>query len=527
MLNLATLLENSAREFPDKVAFVFREFRLTYMMVNALANQVANGLAAAGLGRGDKVALLCPNIPYFPICYYGILKAGCAVVPLNVLLREREIAYHLQDSDAKAFIAFEGTPELPLGEACRSAVAQSPQCEHFWMLTANPAGESPFEDVPTLAQMMNHHPPIFETVQTSTEDTAVILYTSGTTGHPKGAELTHSNMTMNAMVAKDLCDLRPEDISLVALPLFHSFGQSSQMNTGILSGGTMILLPRFEAAAAIQAMKEEKVTIFCGVPTMYWDFLHCPDLNPDDIQAIAGTWRLGVSGGAAMPVELLRQFEEKFGIVILEGYGLSETSPTATFNRMDRPRKVGSIGLPIWGVEIRVVDDDMNDVPVGDPGEVVIRGHNVMKGYYNRQEANQEAFRGGWFHTGDVGTIDEDGYFYIVDRTKDMIIRGGFNVYPREIEEVLMMHPAVSLAAVIGTPHDEYGEEIKAVVVLKPGKTVTEDELRAWGRKEMAAYKYPRIVEIRESLPMGPTGKILKKELRKQELAAAETKQTA
>ncbi|MDX9976341.1 MAG: AMP-binding protein, partial [FCB group bacterium] len=289
----------------------------------------------------------------------------------------------------------------------------------------------------------------------------------------------------------------------------------------VLSGGTMVLLPRFDAASVISAMIQEKVTIFCAVPTMYWDLLHHPDLKDAEIKAMAQHWRLGVSGGAAMPVELLRQFEEKFGIVILEGYGLSETSPTATFNRMDRPRKVGSIGLPVWGVQVRVVDDDMNDVPVGDPGEVVIRGHNVMKGYYKRDEANQEAFRGGWFHTGDVGKIDEDGFFYIVDRTKDMIIRGGFNVYPREIEEVLMTHPAVSLAAVIGTPHEEYGEEIKAIVVLKPGQQVTAEDLRAWGKKEMAGYKYPRFVEIRDTLPMGPTGKILKKELRKQELAQA------
>lgn len=521
MLNLATILENSAREHNDKVAFIFREFRLTYGMVNALANQVANGLAEAGLQKGDKVALMCPNIPYFPICYYGILKAGCAVVPLNVLLREREIAYHLQDSDSKALIAFEGTPELPMAEAAYKAVQKSPLCENFWMITANPAGDSPFEDVETLSAMMNHHPPIFETVQTTTEDTAVILYTSGTTGHPKGAELTHANLTMNAMIAKDLCDLNADDIALIALPLFHSFGQSSQMNTGVMSGGTMVLLPRFEPAAVIDAMIAEKVSIFCAVPTMYWDLLHHPDLQHEQIEAIAEHWRLGISGGAAMPVELLRQFEEKFGIVILEGYGLSETSPTATFNRMDRPRKVGSIGLPVWGVEVRVVDDEMNDVPVGDPGEVVIRGHNVMKGYYKKEEANHEAFRGGWFHTGDVGKIDDEGYFYIVDRTKDMIIRGGFNVYPREIEEVLMTHPAVSLAAVIGTPHEEYGEEIKAIVVLKKGRSVTAEELRAWGKKEMAGYKYPRFVEIRESLPMGPTGKILKKELRKQELAQA------
>ncbi|MBI5091720.1 MAG: long-chain fatty acid--CoA ligase [Candidatus Hydrogenedentes bacterium] len=515
MLNLASVLEDSAKEYPDKTAVVFREYRMSFAMINAFACQIAHMLREAGVERGDKVALCCPNIPYFPMAYYGILKTGAVVVPLNVLYKRREIEYNLADADAKAFLCFEGTPHLPLLEHAWPAFNDTPTCEKMWVIAASPSGPSPLPGIPTMQEDMSGRPTNFDTVQTDPDDTAVILYTSGTTGHPKGAELTHSNLVMNAIVSRDLSHGTPDDIQLVALPLFHSFGQTSQMNAGFLGGCTLVLLPRFEATEVLEAMQNESVTIFCGVPTMYWELLHQAGAGNHDIEKIGKHLRLGVSGGAAMPVELLRQFEEKFKVTILEGYGLSETSPTATFNRMDRPRKVGSIGLPVWGVEMRVVDDDMNDAPADTPGEIVIRGHNVMKAYYQNPTATEEAFRGGWFHTGDIGKKDSDGYFYIVDRSKDMIIRGGFNVYPREVEETLMTHPKISLAAVIGVPHDEYGEEVKAFIVPKEGASVTPDEIIAWAKKEMAGFKYPRCVEIRSSLPMGATGKILKTELRR------------
>ncbi|MBI4556751.1 MAG: long-chain fatty acid--CoA ligase [Candidatus Hydrogenedentes bacterium] len=514
MLNLATVLETSARDHPTKTAVVFRDIRLTFAQINQLACQVASGLCAAGIRKGDKVALTCPNIPYFPILYYGILKAGAVVVPLNVLFKRREITYHLTDSDAKAYLCFEGTETLPMGEEGLAAFREVPTCEHMWVITKDPWGKSPFAGVPSLMELTSDQPMTFDTVQTRTDDTAVILYTSGTTGRPKGAELTHANLVLNAMIARDLSKGTPEDIQLVVLPLFHSFGQSSQMNAGFLGSSTLVLLPRFAAEEVWRSFQDENVTIFCGVPTMFWDLLNCPNSHKYDIEKIAKQLRICVSGGAAMPVEVMRRFEEKFNVTILEGYGLSETSPTATCHTLDILRKPGSIGKPLWGVEVRVVDDDMKDVPLGQPGEVVIRGHNVMKGYYKRPEANDEAFRGGWFHTGDVGKMDEDGYFYIVDRTKDMIIRGGFNVYPREVEEVLMTHPRVSLAAVVGVPDEEYGEEVKAYIVPVPGATLSPDEVIAWAKKEMAAYKYPRYVEIRHTLPMNATGKILKTELR-------------
>jgi len=514
MLNLATLLEDNLRHHPAKTAVIYGSTRLSYAQVNGAANQVANGLKAAGIQKGDKVALSCLNIPYFPIVYFGILKAGATVVPLNVLLKRREIAYHLKDSDAKAYFCFQGTPQLPMGEEGWAGFNEVDSCESFWLITADPAAPSPIEGVSTLGQMMATQKPTFETVQTDALDTAVILYTSGTTGQPKGAELSHSNMVMNALSTRELMKHQNDDIELIVLPLFHSFGQTVQMNAGFLSGHTLVLLARFEPGAVFQALQDEEVTIFCGVPTMYWALLNSPDADKFDLEKISSTLRLGVSGGASLPVEVIKGVEERFNIPLLEGYGLSETSPVASFGRLDKPRKPGSIGVPIWGVEMRVVDDDGKPVPMGERGEIIMRGHNVMKGYYNRPDETAEAFKGGWFHTGDVATVDEDGYFYIVDRIKDMIIRGGFNVYPREIEEILITHPAISLAAVVGVPDEESGEEIKAFVVLKADAQATPDEIIAWSKAQMAAYKYPRFVEIRESLPMNATGKILKKDLR-------------
>ncbi len=514
MLNLAVLLEDSAREVPQRDAVVFSQTRLTYAQVNGAANQVANGLVNAGIQPGDKVAISCLNLPYFPIIYYGILKAGAVVVPLNVLLKPREIAYHLRDSDAKAYFCFEGTEQLPMGQMGYAGFQDAPNCQHFFMITANPAGPSPIAGVKTLGMFMVNQPPTFDTVATAPDDTAVILYTSGTTGQPKGAELTHSNMIMNARLADNMFPHEAHEVLLIVLPLFHSFGQTVQMNSGFYMRATLVLLARFDPDAALSAMEKENVTLFSGVPTMYWALLNHPDAHKYDLQKIAGTLRVCASGGAAMPVEVMKAFEQKFNVKILEGYGLSETSPVASFNRMDRPAKPGSVGLPVWGVDVRIVNEEDNEVGVGELGEIVIKGHNIMKGYYKRPEANEIAFRHGWFHTGDIGRKDEDGYIYIVDRVKDMIIRGGFNVYPREIEEVLLMHPAISLASVIGVPHDQYGEEVKAFVVLKADANVTAEELIAWSKENMASYKYPRLIEFRDTLPMNATGKILKTELR-------------
>jgi len=517
MLNLVTLLEDSAREYPDKTAVVCGDTRLTFRELNETACRVANGLVAAGIQAGDKVALTCENSQYFPMAYYGILKMGGVVVPLNVLLKRREIAYHLNDSDAAAYLCFEGTGAFPSAEESWSAFGKASSCRRFWLKRLDQDPGPPISDKASWENLIDGQPAVFDTVQTQADDTSVIIYTSGTTGRPKGAELTHSNMVMNAMVNRDLKSYSAQDISLVVLPLYHLFGQTVQMNATLLAGGTIVLVPRFDPAVVLQLFQDEGVTLFAGVPTMYWQLLNFPEADKFDIEKIASTLRITDSGGAPMPVEVMRRFEEKFSLKILEGYGLSETSPTVTKNMPHKPRKPGSIGVPLWGIEIRVVDEQMADVPVGETGEIVIRGHSVMKGYYNRPAETAEAFRGGWLHTGDLGKYDEDGYLYVVGRLKDMIIRSGYNVYPREIEEVLVTHPEISLAAVIGVPDARSGEEIKAFVVLESGSTLDSETIIAWAKTRLAAYKYPRLVEIVDQLPLGPTGKILKKELRKME----------
>ncbi|HQV69056.1 MAG TPA: long-chain fatty acid--CoA ligase [Thermoflexales bacterium] len=522
MLNLCQFVDNHGKLRGNREAVIFGQMRLTYAQVNAMACQVANALVGMGVQPGDKVALSCPNLPYFPVVYYGILKAGAVVVPLNVLLKSREIAYHLQDCDAKVYFAFEGTPELPMGQMAKGgfdeAQAAGAPVQHLVLMTANPAAPSPIEGIKTLGQLIGAQKPVFETVLRSETDTAVILYTSGTTGKAKGAELTHSNMITNAILSRDLhgaAILGVENpTSLITLPLFHSFGQTCQMNAMMYHGGRIVVVPRFDPATVLDLFVKEKVTVFSGVPTMYWALINYVKASGYDVSKVKESLRLCSSGGAAIPVEVLKGFEALFSVTILEGYGLSETSPVATFNQIDLPRKVGSIGLPVWGSEVRVVDDQGNNCAVDVPGEVIIRGSNVMRGYYKKPEATAEAMRGGWFHTGDVARMDAEGYLFIMDRKKDMIIRGGFNVYPREIEEVLVTHPQVSLAAVIGLPDQRLGEEIKAYVVRKPGATVTEEELMAWCKNTMADYKYPRHIEFRDALPMNATGKILKRELR-------------
>jgi long-chain acyl-CoA synthetase len=515
VLNLSMMLEDSARAVPDRDAIVCGERRLDYKSVNAAACQVANLLVSIGIEPGDHVALTCPNLPYFPIVYYGILKAGAVVVPLNVLLKGREVAYHLDDSDAKAYFCFEGTAELPMGAEGWQGFTETPGCERFFLITADPAASSHIEGAPTFGSAVADQPSTFSTRLTEPTDTAVILYTSGTTGRPKGAELTHTNMVLNAMSNLRLHGQsdRGYDVHLVTLPLFHSFGQTVQMNAGLSDGSTLVLLPRFDASAALGLMQSEDITFFAGVPTMYWGLLGA--LSDDvDVERIAGNLRVALSGGSALPVEISKEMRERFRVVVKEGYGLSETSPVATFNPPGREPKPGSIGVPIWGVEVKLIDPEWQEVTGTDEvGEIAIRGYNIMKGYYKRSDATAEVMKDGWFRSGDLARRDEDGFYYIVDRAKDMIIRGGFNVYPREIEEVLMTHPAVSLAAVVGVPHERHGEEIKAYVIRAAGADATEDDLVGWCREHMAAYKYPRTVEFRPELPMTATGKILKRQL--------------
>jgi long-chain acyl-CoA synthetase len=523
--NLATLLEDSAATHPDRTAIVLNDTRLSYAEVDSFANMVANLLVSRGIAPGDKVALSCPNLPYFTVVYFGILKAGATVVPLNVLLKAREVGYHLADSEAKAYFCFQGTPELPIGEAGYAGFSDTEGCEHFFLITADLGAASPIEGTPerpveTMGQAMAGQSAEFETVATDEDDTAVILYTSGTTGQPKGAELRHRNMRDNALLGEPLfgADSAKPDTYLCVLPLFHSFGQTVCQNGAFAYGGTVVMLPRFEAHAALELMLKERITFFAGVPTMYWGLLGALE-DGVDVSALAENLRVAVAGGSALPVEVHKEFDKRFGVTILEGYGLSETSPVASFSPYGQPARPGSIGLPVPGAEMKLIAPpdgrgEWNDVEgANEIGEIAIKGHNVMKGYYNRPDATAEVIHDDWFRSGDLARRDEDGWYYIVDRSKDMIIRGGYNVYPREIEEVLMTHPDVSLAAVIGVPDESHGEEIKAVVILKDGAELTEDGLIAWSKEQMANYKYPRRVEFVTSLPMTSTGKILKREL--------------
>jgi long-chain acyl-CoA synthetase len=519
-LNLASIVSHHARLSPDREAVVWDNIRLTFGELGRLSDRVANALTAMGIGYNDKVALSCPNLPLFPIVYYGIMKAGAAVVPLNVLFRPREVAYHLEDSDAKAVFVFEGTDDLRLAQTVKDGFDRVPSCEHLVVMTKDLFGNSPLPQHPTLTQITFDQAETFEMYPTRPDDTCAILYTSGTTGQPKGAELTHLNLMSNVtttwqthLPVLDFTD-GLQKTCLITLPLFHTTGQTVQMNTNLYGGNRIVLLPRFDPKSVLDTMVDEKVNFWIGVPTMYWGLLKYVDETGYDISRIADNMKVCTSGGAPMPVEVMKEFQTRFGVRVREGYGLSETSPLATFNDFAMPSKPGAVGQPIFGVDVRCFDDDDNEVKRGERGEVVIRGPNVMKGYYKRPEATAEAFRSGWFHTGDIGIMDDDGYLSIVDRKKDMILRGGYNIYPRELEEVIITHPSVSLCAVIGVPCERLGEEVKAFVVLKQGCELTPEEFIVWCRSQFAANKYPRHVEFRTDLPIGGTGKIFKRALR-------------
>jgi long-chain acyl-CoA synthetase len=492
MTNLALNLIKAARMYGDKAAVRLDGDVLSYAALDEASARLAGLLRARGVAPGDRVGIMLPNVPEFAIVYYGVLRGGGTVVPMNPLLREREVEYYIADSGARVlFVWHQVTDEATRG--AKTAGADT--------VVLAPGG---------LAEMLADFPPDPQTASRNGQDTAVVLYTSGTTGKPKGAELTHANLGTNAAVtASTLLLLEPEDVVMGCLPLFHSFGQSVALNAAVGVGATLTLIPRFDPALALQVIARDRVTVFEGVPTMYAAMLAAPNRGEVDVSSL----RVCVSGGAALPVEVLRAFEETFGCVILEGYGLSETSPVASFNHPDRERKAGSIGTPIEGVEMRVVDGEGRKVPVGEVGEIAIRGHNIMKGYWRRPEATAEAIPDGWFRSGDLGRLDEDGYFFIVDRKKELIIRGGFNVYPREIEEVLYEHPAVAEAAVIGIPHPSLGQEVGAAVALKPGVQATPEEIRDYVKGQVAPYKYPRHVWIVDALPKTATGKILRREI--------------
>jgi long-chain acyl-CoA synthetase len=502
MFNLAVMLRESVEAAPTKPVALFEGGQLTYAELDTLSDRLAAGLRRSGVAPGDTVALQLPNVPQFLIAYFGILKAGAIAVPMNILLKAPEVAFHLEDSAARLLIAWADV----LDDAIKGAAQAGTQDVFVAGGAAEAEGVAPFE------LLLANEPPERPLAARQPTDTAVVIYTSGTTGRPKGAELTHFQLYMNADIPGRLFGVRPDDVVLTALPLFHVFGLSSILNIAVRFGATMSLIPRFDPGTALAAIERDRITIFEGVPTMYVAVLGHPELDRYDVSSL----RIGVSGGAALPEEVLDAFEQRFGVVILEGYGLTETASTTTFNRSATERRAYSVGKPIWGTETQVWDERGRRLPPGRDhiGELVTRGFHVMKGYLNKPEATAEVLADGWLHTGDLGYVDDDGFLYIVDRKKELIIRGGYNVYPREVEEVLYAHPAVAEAAVIGVPDERLGEEVAAFVAVKAGWSLSEDELIAYCKERIAAYKYPRRIEFRDALPKSTIGKILKRMLR-------------
>ncbi len=500
--NLATILTETTLAAPDAPVCRFGGTTTSYRELDEQSGRLAAGLQAAGLAPGRVVAVQLPNLPQFLIAYFGALKAGLAVLPLNPLLMAPELEYHLGDSAAALLIGFEGMHAEAV-KACETTGVP------LYLVSMGPG---PLPDGTRPVSELFGATPLDEPggVPRAPDDTAVLVYTSGTTGRPKGAELTHFQLYMNSTIAGGLFGVRSDDVVLAVLPFFHVFGLSSVINVFVRFGGCLSILPRFQSAAALDLIEADRCTVIGGVPTMLHALAQL-DIAGRDLSAL----RVAVSGGASLPEDIMRTFEDKYRIEVLEGYGMTETASSCSFNRPG-DRKVLSIGRPLWGVRMRVADSSGLPLPAGREhvGEILIRGHNVRKGYLGRPEATAEALRGGWLHSGDLGYVDEDGYYFIVDRAKDLVIRGGYNVYPREIEEVLYAHPAILEAAVIGKPDERLGEEVVAVVALRPGHDVSAEDIIAYTRERLAAYKYPREIRFMAELPKGPSGKILKSALR-------------
>jgi long-chain acyl-CoA synthetase len=498
-VNISNLLIESTARRPEHPAIRFLERTITYEALNRQVDRLSHGLVRAGLKPRDVCVLMMPNSIEWVIVYYALAKIGAVVLPVNFLYRKGELDHIFKDSGARAFIGHKDYLEHP-----RQVMDTIPKME---LRIAQ--GVSPGQGFTPLDELFAEDE-IFPPCQTRDDDTWAIIYTSGTTGLPKGAMLTHYNLANNAMTVADMRSTDPNDVVFGVLPLFHIYGQTSTFNSSIYLGLTIRLWPQFNAEELFSAIEEEESSILIAVPTIFNRLVELADLRPPRRSGL----RFCVSGGASLPVEVLRRFEDRFHTTIYEGYGLTECSPVCVENPFGRQTRPGSIGLAIPGFEARIVNDQDEDVSIGAVGELIIHGPGVMKGYLNQPEATAETLRGGWLHTGDLARMDEDGYIYIMDRKKEMIIRGGYNVYPREIEEILYTHPDVVEAAVVGVPHLDLGEEVAAVVVLRQGACVTSEELRQFVKERVAPYKYPRRIQLVKELPKSHTGKILKRAIR-------------
>lgn len=513
--NLALVLDENSSRFAERLALISDEGSYTYAELAQEVNRVAGLLTHLGVVAGDRVALSCPNSPQFTIGYFGILKAGAVVVPLNVLLKADEVTHQLNDSGARVYLCSEGMTDLAVGHEGVAGFRQS-TCERFLLLTSALASTDPrLHGCETLGSAgIEHQDDSYTTANVRDDDLAAILYTSGTTGKPKGAELLHRNLVSNAASAELIfgSDYSRPDTYLAALPLFHSFGQTVVQNAGLTFGSTLILVPRFDPIAALELIERHEVTFLAGVPTMYWSLVAAVEKRPE-LARLARTLRLAVSGGAALPDDVHSDMRRHFGITVLEGYGLSETAPVAAFSRLGEPPRVGSIGTPIPGVQMALMRPGTWEPLRHDEavGEIAVKGPNVMRGYHANSADTHSVLRDGWLRTGDLGRRDLDGWYYVVDRASDVIIRGGYNIYPREVEAALAKHPDIAAAAVVGVPDERYGEEIRAYVVPAAGALSSAADVVAWARAAMAGYKYPRHVEFVDHLPTTATGKVAKR----------------
>jgi len=511
-LSMPDLLDNVARDFPDRKAIIFEGVEITYRVLSGMVSAFATALRKLGVSKGDRVALMTPNSPHYIVGFYAIQKLGAIVVQVNPMYVERELEHILNDSGAEVIIAYDAL--YPVIKSVRDVTP----LEHVILFSlGQPAGTAD-EKCLHAEQLLQENPPLTEKVDIDVvNDVAVFQYTGGTTGVSKGAMLTHRNIAANALQMTEWitnCEYGQETV-LSVLPFFHVYGLTCGLNFPVVNAATMVILPRFEIEKVMQTIKSYRPTIFPGVPTMYIavnNFPHARDYGVDSIKGC-------ISGSAPLPVEVASKFEELTGGYLVEGYGLSETSPITNCNPFLGERRVGSIGLPFPDTEVKIVDVETGEkeISTGEEGELIARGPQCMKGYWNMPEETAHALRNGWVYTGDIGKMDEDGYFYIVDRKKDMIVAGGFNIYPREIEEVLFEHPKVREAIVAGIPDPYRGETVKAYVVLKEGETGTEEEVINYCRDKLAKYKLPRQVEFRAELPKTIVGKILRRKLREEE----------
>ncbi|MFQ6114532.1 MAG: long-chain fatty acid--CoA ligase [bacterium] len=498
-LNLFRAFKNNAIKFQDKTALIYGSHHISYKRLLDAVERLAKGLSKLGVSPGDRFAVMLPNIPQFVISYFALLKLGVWVIPINIMFKEGEITYLLEDSEAKGIIAVDR-----YSTQVQKAVQNLEFC-HIVIFLGN--------NIPnwahSLTELIASSTPMTEDIEIESDSTAVVLYTAGTTGRPKGAVLSHTNIFAQIQSVRRALVLQPNDTILCVLPLFHSWGQTAAMNAPLLTGSTIVVLSKFMAQEVIKTLADHHISIFLGLPTMF-HALNQLEVNKEDFPQL----KYCISSGGPLSDKLRANFEEKFGKPILQGYGLTEAGPLLAIERLDHPRKPNSVGFPTYGVQVRIVDDTNNEVQFNEVGEIVVYGQNVMKGYLNRPESSKEVLKNGWLNTGDLGKFDENGYLYIVDRKKNLILKGGFNVYPQEVESILAAHPKVKECAVIGVKDEIQGEEVKALILPKPGETLTKEELMKYCRERLAMYKCPKYVEFVKALPRSSTGKILKREIK-------------